>query len=374
MLDTPYFKLLRDHVDRLGGMHNAHLHMDRSGTLAFDAGFSGSCHLAISAKHQVIPAIHASDAYDPENLKKRACDYLDALVRTGSRRADTLVDVTADRVGTTALDVFLELKQRYAPKLALHVGAYSPLGFLDSEPERWALLREAAKRADFIGSLPERDDQLDYPDHIGFREHCRRIMSLAVELDLVLHMHVDQCNHPAEGGAEIVMDVVEELRIPGMSTGEPRVWLVHLISPSTYDEPRFQRLLERLQRHRIGVICCPSAAISMNQLRREYTPTGNSIARVLDLLAAGIPVRVGSDNICDITSPAGTPDLMAEMFVLANAVRYYDVEVLAHLAAGVELPPACRKRVVAHIQKIEEQSERAIERLRRMAAQKHSPA
>ncbi|HMP89376.1 MAG TPA: hypothetical protein PJ991_04200 [Kiritimatiellia bacterium] len=364
ILDTPYFKLLRDRIEALGGMYNAHLHLDRSGTLAFDGGFSGSCHLSISTKHQLIPHIHAGPAYDPDNLERRVSEYLDALVATRSCRADTLVDVTADRVGTSALEVFLELKARFAAKLDLRVGAYSPLGFKDSEPERWALLCEAARRADLIGSLPERDDHVDYPDHIGFREHCRRILSLAMDLDRGVHMHVDQRNHPLENGAEIALDVIEELQVPAMSTGEPRVWFVHFISPSTYEESRFQRLLDRLLKHRVGVICCPSAAISMNQLRQEYTPTGNSIARVLELIAAGVPVRVGSDNVCDITSPAGTPDLMAEMYVLANAVRYYDIDVLAHLAAGLELPASCRERVRVHLAKIAEESGRALKRLR----------
>ena len=77
--------------------------------------------------------------------------------------------------------------------------------------------------------------------------------------------------------------------------------------------------------------------------------TANSIARVLEFLAAGVQVRLGSDNICDVTSPLGTPDLMDEIFVLANAVRYYDLGVLAKLGAGVPLDADDRKRVQAHL-------------------------
>ena len=67
------------------------------------------------------------------------------------------------------------------------------------------------------------------------------------------------------------------------------------------------------------------------------------------MLAAGVQVRIGSDNLCDITSPAGTVDLMDEIFVLANAVRFYDSEVLALIAAGKPLPEAARLRVADHL-------------------------
>lgn len=99
--------------------------------------------------------------------------------------------------------------------------------------------------------------------------------------------------------------MLRELDIGTPSDSEPLVWLVHVISPSTYDESRFHALIEGLLDRNVGVICCPSAAISMRQVRPFSAPTHNSIARVLEMLAAGVQVRIGSDNVCDITSPAG---------------------------------------------------------------------
>jgi len=264
------------------------------------------------------------------------------MVAAGTTRADTLVDVTADGVGLRAFQVFRETKARRRGEIELGIGAYSPLGFRDDEPGRWDLVVEAAREADFIGSLPERDDTESYPEHIGFLEHCRRMLGLAGELSKSIHIHVDQRNDPSERGAETVLRAVEEVGAPPSPSGEPMVWLIHLISPSTYEEGRFRKLVEGMQRLNVGVICCPSAAISMRQFRPLKTPTFNSIARVLDLLAEGISVRVGSDNICDICSPAGTPDLLWEIFVLCNAIRYYDEGVLAKIAAGLTLSaPEC---------------------------------
>lgn len=108
-------------------------------------------------------------------------------------------------------------------------------------------------------------------------------------------------------------------------------------------------LVARLVRNDVGVICCPSAALGMRQIRPLRTPTHNSIARVLELAAAGIHVRFGSDNIGDMFSPSTTVDLVDEIYLLSGAVRFYDVEILAKFAAGVLLDESDRKRIQQHL-------------------------
>jgi cytosine/adenosine deaminase-related metal-dependent hydrolase len=197
---------------------------------------------------------------------------------------------------------------------------------------------------------------------MGFDEHCLRIITLSQELKKSIHIHVDQRNDPREDGTGRVIKALHHLRVPTAPGSAPQIWLVHVISPSTYDENRFEAMLEALVELNIGVICCPSAALSMRQLRPIATPTYNSIARVLEMMAAGIHVRLGSDNICDMTSPAGTCDLLNEIFVLSNALRYYDTDVLAALAAGLPLSESQREKVKDHLAKDAMEVTRAIEK------------
>ena len=126
---------------------------------------------------------------------------------------------------------------------------------------------------------------------------------------------------------------------------EPRVWAVHVISPSTYDEERFKRLLRGMKQLNVGVIVCPTAAISMRQLRPVKTPTWNSITRVLDLIEAEIPVAIGTDNIADVFVPEGDGDPRTEAKVLAHAIRFHDVPVMAKLLCGKRLNESERERV-----------------------------
>jgi len=88
----------------------------------------------------------------------------------------------------------------------------------------------------------------------------------------------------------------------------------------------------------------------MRQIRSVYAPTHNSIARVLELCAAGVHVRLGSDNCADMLSPSTTTDLTDEVFVLSAAVRFYDVDILASLACGVALTKEQRQRIKNHLE------------------------
>jgi cytosine/creatinine deaminase len=369
-MTTPFFEALRKRVDQLGGFHNAHLHLCRAGTLStteelLSRSVQGThSYLSISAKHGIIPLIHDSDEYEPRRLEQRVRFFLDQMVTAGTTRADTMIDITADRVGRSAFDVFQRLKIDYKGRLDLQIGSYSPLGFKDSDKARWNLIETTAKEADLIGGLPERDDQKLYPDHIGFEESCARVISLSYSLNKQVHIHVDQKNDPEEKATQRVISVMDRLKIPTKS-GEPLVWLVHVISPSAYEDQEFDDLVKKLVSSNVGIICCPSAAISMRQLRPLRTPTHNCIARVLEFLASGIKVRLGSDNINDITSPAGTANLMDEVFVFSNAVRFYELDILSKIAAGKFLDDADRRQIAAHLAKDQMEIQNSVDFVRK---------
>lgn len=337
---SPYYELIRTKIAILGGMDNAHLHLDRAGTY-HDSYFAEahlrlveSNHISLHKKHALIAQVHSGPAYVTSDLQLRVRSVLETMVALGTRRADSMVDVTPDRVGLSALRTLNEIKEEFAGRIEVRNASYTPLGFSDAKPERWEIFEEGVAEADFIGSLPEADDVIDYPDHLGFMEHCRRVLTLAQKHQKMIHIHTDQRNDPRENGTERVIEAVREFGAPVSKDGEPMVWIIHMVSPSTYEEDRFARLTQNLRDLNLGVICCPSAAVGMRQLRSLKTPSYNSIPRVLELLAAGVRVKIASDNIADICSPSTTADLIDELLVLSAAIRFYHVDILAHLAAG----------------------------------------
>lgn len=364
---SPWFERLRRETTALGGLYNAHLHLDRAGTLddryLSTANFSilANSHVSLSKKHRLIGNIHAGPAYDRDDLERRIDETISLMVEAGTAFADTMVDVTADRVGLSALRLMRDIAGKWQERISVKAAAYSPLGFRDDEPERWRVFEDGVKEADFIGCLPEADDRDHYPDNIGFEEHCVRMLDLARRHGKMLHVHTDQRNEAGERGTERLLDVMRGHPGPTSADGAPLVWAVHMISPSTYDEPRHRRMIDAMLELNVGVITCPSAAIGMRQLRPLLSPTYNSIPRILELVAAGVYVRVGSDNIADICSPSTTADLLDEMFVLSAALRYYETDLLATLAAGRRATDEQRGVLREHLRLNEEEIRKVVD-------------
>lgn len=354
---SPFYATLRERIGELGGAFNAHLHLDRAGTLD-ERYFAGTrlrvlenSHISLQEKHHLIASIHAGPAYEKADLTRRVNETLDVMVGAGTTHADTMVDVTDDEVGLSAIGTLAEIRDARRNEIALRIAAYSPLGFTDAEPGRWRIYEEGAKQADFLGCLPEADDIDTYPDHIGFEEQLVRVLDLARRHNLMVHVHTDQRNEVRERGTERLIEVVRREGGPVSADGSPMIWAVHMISPSTYPDARHERMIDGILEGNIGVISCPSAAIGMRQLRPISSPTYNSIPRILELVAAGVHVRLGSDNIADICSPSTTADLMDEVFVLTAAIRFYQVDILARLAAGQRLSDEERDIVTQHLRK-----------------------
>lgn len=365
--NTPFYRRLAEVIAARGGMFNAHLHLDRYGTLddRYMVGTGheilANSHVSLQRKHHLINNLHAGPAYDRDDFRRRVHEAIDTMVACNTTRADTLVDVTADRVGLTGLEMMAEIKAERADEIDLRIGAYSPLGFRDCEPERWEVYQEGARRADFMAALPEADDTDPYPQNIGFEENCRRMLALAADLGKMLHVHTDQRNESSERGTERLLDVMRTVEGPTLPGGEPAVWAVHMISPTTYDDARFDALVHDLVAMNVGVVVCPSAAIGMRQLRPVRSPTDNCIPRVLELLLGGVYVRLASDNVADICSPSTTADLVDEVFVLSAAVRYYGIDVLARLAAGQRPTRGEVEQIRAHLEKNLHEIDKVIE-------------
>ena len=104
-------------------------------------------------------------------------------------------------------------------------------------------------------------------------------------------------------------------------------------------------MAKELLKYNVGVIVCPTAAISMRQLRPISAPMHNSIARVLELIKLGVPVRLGTDNICDVFVPQSDGNMLTEIKMLGHAVRFAIPYVWAKLAAGVPLNQVDRATV-----------------------------
>ncbi len=348
---SPWDRMFLKIVEELGGFDNAHGHGCRADTITseylahiFQDPLAAAA-WSLRAKQKATGNLHDGLAYTEENLRARMSSVFERLIGYGTTRFSTCIDATPDigEAGQLAIRVAAELKAKYAQQLALEIGPTPIFGF-KRETKRWEVFAEAAANPNvsFLAALPEKDDHSGLHDRdgrIGYREHLREVIGLARSLHKPVQIHLDQANSSDEAGTETLIEGLrgwcEQPQVPGYDG--PTIWLIHMISPSCYDERRFARLLDWLVDLHLGVIVCPTAAISMRQLRPVSAPIHNSIARVLELCMRGVPVLLGSDNVGDIFVPQSNGDMLTEVLMLGHAIRFPIPHVLAKLAAGVPL-------------------------------------
>jgi len=326
------------------GFSDAHVHLDRCFTYNpeyFPPGVNLNeiADSPLSVKQDLIGMLHDGGAYAEQNLRMRMEKQIERSIRTGTREVWAVVDTTPD-IGLIALSILEELINEYRDKITIHTGCYPVFGLKNPklEPDRLNILEEASERTKFIMGLPEKDEA---PGRIGFKGHVNLILEMGYRRKIEVHIHVDQGNTALQRDSFRAIECLEGL-VPEKlewykESGRPKLWLVHMISPSCYSGPRFSRLVGLLMRYNIGVICCPSAGISMREMRSETAPIHNSLARVLELLRSGVRVAIGTDNINDMFVPSGSGLVIEEVRVLSNVVRNYSSHIAAKIAMGLHL-------------------------------------
>ena len=134
---SPFYEALAHETGRLGGYHNAHMHLDRANTLADGFVDHGrvrvleSSHISLQRKHALIETVHNGLAYDEASLRARIGDTIDIMCAVGTSQADTMVDVTPDRIGTDALDTVNDIAKSVEDRISIRTAAYTPLGVRD---------------------------------------------------------------------------------------------------------------------------------------------------------------------------------------------------------------------------------------------------
>lgn len=116
-----------------------------------------------------------------------------------------------------------------------------------------------------------------------------------------------------------------------------RVFGVHAISLAAKEEREQDRIIELVKEADMGIIICPSAALSMKQLPMT-APLHNSIAPYPKLKAAGVRTFLGVDNIHDLFMPMVDGDIWTECRMMMEACRFYDIDAVAEWACTKPIP------------------------------------
>jgi cytosine/adenosine deaminase-related metal-dependent hydrolase len=174
---------------------------------------------------------------------------------------------------------------------------------------------------DVIGGLPKRDER----DFGRGEEALDILLGTAKSMNKMLHVHVDQFNHAREYETEQLCDKTIEHDMQG------RVVAIHGISIAAHSKQYRKRLYDKLREAGVMMIACPMAWIDTP--RSEFiAPSHNALTPIDELLPAGVPVALGTDNICDAMVPFCEGDMWRELSLLSAGCRYTNFDEIVRIA------------------------------------------
>ena len=274
---------------------NTHLHLDkvftlqRLGDAALAEYQSGDMGKAMSA---IETAAAVKEGQDPEAMLAAGRRAVAMAAYYGNTHIRALADVDS-KAGVRGVEVLVALREEFAGVVDLQVVAFAQDGII-REPGTEGLLRESMEiGADVVGGIP----WIEYTE-AAMAEHVRIVFDIAVENDAPVSMLLDDAGDP--GLRTLEMMATEALR----RRWEGRALAHHARAMQLYPDPYFERLVALLSAADVAVVSDPH--------------TGPLHARVRELMAAGINVSLGQDDISDAYYAFGRNNMLEVAFLGAH--------------------------------------------------------
>jgi cytosine deaminase len=312
-------QILLEKIKAKGGWVNAHTHIDRSFIVNWDNWKQADDKL--------------EKKWDYPDEFKRAVT-VDEIVGHMSRVIDNQLEQGVQALGSFIdcdsvvkdknLKAAVKIRERYDKDLKLKFIHQPIKGLMDSTERKW--FEEAASFVDIIGGLPERDSKLRLgEDHKS--DHLDILFETAKKHNKPLHIHIDQLNSPDQKDTALLIEKTRQYKYKG------KVAAIHCISIAAQAKSYREEIYKDLVDQDITVVACPIAWI--NERRNEVlVPSHNAVTPVDEMLAAGVRVALGTDDIADIYMPFSDGDLWIELRVMLEANRLlFQLDALAEIAS-----------------------------------------
>ena len=249
-----------------------------------------------------------------DNLKERVLETLRRMAKNGIGHVRTHVDVTDPTL--IATEGLLEIREEVKDWINLQIVAFPQEGIL-SFPNGKQLMENAARMGvDAIGAIP----------HFEFtREYAVESLDFAVKLadkyDLLVDVHCDEIDDEQSRGLEV-------LAARALESGlKDRVTASHTTAMHSYNNAYVSKLFRLLKMSQINFVANPLINIHL-QGRFDSYPKRRGMTRVKELVAAGINVSFGHDDIFDPWYPLGDGNMRDPVHMglhVAQMMGYEDI-------------------------------------------------
>ena len=242
-----------------------------------------------------------------DDVVDRAEEILRWQVANGVLFVRTHVDTTDPSL--TALDALLEVRDRVREVVELQIVAFPQEGIC-SFPHGEELIEEAARRGcDVIGAIPHFEDT---------REDGVRSIEFAVDVALRHGLLVDaHCDEIDDEQSRFI----EVLATQALRTGlREKVTASHATAMGSYNAAYSYKLRRLLGRSGINLVANPLVNLHL-QGRFDGYPKRRGLLQAKEMLAAGVNLAFGHDDIMDPWYPLGTGNSIQVALVGAHATQ-----------------------------------------------------
>lgn len=249
-----------------------------------------------------------------EDIRQRVSQVVRMYAANGVQYIRTHVDVTDPTL--MAMETMVELKEELKDLADIQIVAFPQEGIL-SYPNGKQLLKKAVELgADAVGAIPHFEFTREYSV-----ESLDYALNLAVENDKLVDVHCDEIDDEASRGLETLAARALELGLYDKVTAS------HTTAMHSYNNAYVLKLLRLLKLSKINFVSNPLVNTHL-QGRADTYPKRRGVTRVKELLAEGINVSFGHDDIFDPWYPMGNGSLRDVVFLglhVTQMMGYEDI-------------------------------------------------
>ena len=304
-------------IDAEGGMVSpalveTHFHLENALIWEGALNHSGTLEEAID----VYAAIKRDMPID--DIVGRASIALRTAIGHGVQWFRSHVDI--DRTGQLRLlQGNVAVREKFRDVIDLQLIAFPQMG-MARDPEVIDLMWQAMDEgADVVGGMPHGERNMD-----DAARHIEIAFEMARKYDADIDMHIDETDDPAWHSLELLAEQTIE------NSWQGRVTAGHCCAMSAWNDALAERVIAKVAEARLNVITIAPINL-MLQGRGDKHPKRRGIARVKELMAAGVNVSCGQDDLQNMFYSYGNMDPLEVAFISAHA---------AHLSAPDEIEAA----------------------------------
>lgn len=250
-----------------------------------------------------------------DDVIDRAEEVLRWQVANGVLHVRSHVDVTDPSL--VALDALAQVRDRVRDVVSLQLVAFPQEGIC-SFPDGEKLMRQSVTRgADVIGAIPHFEDTRE--DGVRSLEIA---VGIAVENGLMLDAHCDEIDDEQSRFIEVLATLAARSGLRAKATAS------HTTAMGGYNAAYSYKLERIVSRSGVNMVSNPLVNLHLQGRFDDY-PKRRGLTRVKEMLAAGVNVAFGHDDLMDPWYPLGTGNPAQVALVGAHAAQLMSPDEVA---------------------------------------------